>query len=321
MNDIDKIKLVVGLENLTNDLNGEDFNKNKDALKVYAILYGEDKLKEVLNSKNDLHLNRFYYPDSSLRMIIEKSNLKISEIKENIEEIKNKYARNWLKVFLIEQSVKKDEIDIALNLIDELPDEDVGPVRYVGHRVLLKYFAEKGNVKEFLERLKPSKPSKFPKNHISDYKYILIENYSKQYGFKRGLELCKQKEFGEKFAMASVKWNSHQISLEQIDKLIENYPEILASNADAKPDLYVKHFYNQKPTGITESDFLKTTEEILKVNKDVKVGDIRFRDHLFWDLGSSTEDLKQVMECRKQINSPKIKKELSYHIVNIKQKK
>lgn len=45
--------------------------------------------------------------------------------------------------------------------------------------------------------------------------------------------------------MAAVKWNAHQISLEQIDKLIEGYPELLASNADAEAELYVKHFYNQ----------------------------------------------------------------------------
>ena len=320
MNDIDKIKLVVELENSTHDLNGEEFNQNKDALKVYEVLYGEDTLNEVLNTKNDLHLNRFYYPDSSLKVIIENSGLKISEIKEYINGIENKYARNWMKVFLIEQAVKKGEMNVASELIDELPDEDRGPVRYVGHRVLLKFFAEQGNVKEFKERLKPSKPARFPKNHIGGYKHTLIENYSKQNGFKKGLELCKQKVFGEKFAMAAIRWYAHQISLKQIDNLIKKYPEILASNTDAKPELYVLHFHNQKPTEISENDFHKTTEEILKVNKDVKAGDLRFRDYLFMDLGSSTIDIKQVRECRKQIISPKVKKELSYYIEHLKNK-
>jgi hypothetical protein len=321
MTEIKKIELLIGLINSTDSLNGEEFNKNKDALDLYKIIYGDDQLKMTLDSKDDLHLNKFYYPDWILKDIIEKNDVALREVNGFFDKVENKYTKNWLKVFLIQRAVDLSELDLAEIIIEELPDEDDGPARYVGHRIILKYYAKSCNIEGFIKRLKLSKPSRFPRNQIGEIKYLLIENYSRKNGFEKALELCNDKNFGHQFSIASIRWTAHLMGLDEIDSILVDYPIIRTSAPNAKADLYVKHFSNQKPFSINDSDFSRAFSEVLKLDKNIKFGDMRLRDYLLMDLGSSTLNATQIKECKKQIISPLTKKELTYHLENIKNDK
>lgn len=318
MTDLSIVELLIDVINATDKLNGEQFNKNPEAINAYRIVYGETALNQIMSSKTDLHLNRFYLPDWILETFVKEKSISTNNVKSLIENIENKSTKNWIKIFLIERAIDLQEFDLAEILIQELPDEDKGPVRYVGHRKMLKHYAEIGNEVEFKKRLKFSKPAKFPRNEIGGFKGILIENYSRKNGFEKALELCNDKTFGQEFSIAGIRWSAHLMDLDKIDQVLIDYPVINKENT--KADLYVLHFFNQKPVMINENDFSRTLDEVLKVDKDIKAGDIRLRDSMLWDLGASTLKKSQTLECRKNITSPLIKKELTYYLEHNKDK-
>lgn len=318
MTDIEIVGLLIDVINTTDKLNGEQFNKNPEAVNAYKIIYGETTLNQILSSKTDLHLNRFYSPDWTLQTFVKDRNLSVLYVRSLIETIENKYTKNWLKIFLIQRAIDLQDVNLADVLIEELPDEEKGPVRYVGHRIMLKHYASIGNQVEFKRRLKLAKPAKFPRNEIGGFKSLLIENYSRKNGFEKALELCNDKAFGEEFSIAGIRWSAHLMDLDKIDQMLTKYPIINKENA--KADLYVLHFFNQKPLTIDDNDFDRVFTEVIKVDKDIKAGDLRLRDSMLMDLGGSTLKKWQIIECRKNIISPLVKKELTFYLEHNKDK-
>ncbi|MFZ6012909.1 MAG: hypothetical protein ACOYXT_21365 [Bacteroidota bacterium] len=177
---------------------------------------------------------------------------------------------------------------------------------------MLKHYAEIGNDGEFKKRLKLAKPAKSPRNEISGLKGLLIENYSRKNGFEKALELCNDKIFGQEFLIAGIRWSAHLMDLDKIDQILIDYPVI--NKETTKADLYVLHFFNQKPVMINDNDFSRILNEVLRIDKDIKAGDIRLRDSMLWDLGGSTLKKSQTLECRKNIISPLVKRELSCYL-------
>lgn len=313
-----KLELIVKAINETEDFNGEDFNKTKVALNTYEFLYGKEELKKVLASKTDLEYNKFYYLDSEFKQLVFNNSFSIEKANQYTEKIENRYTRDWIKIDLIRKAIDNNQTEIAENIIHSLPDEDSGPSQYVGHRLMLKYFAKNGDLNNFKKRTKPSKPSKFPRGEVGNMKSILIEGYSKKQGYKKGLELLKNKYFEKVSSISTIRWNAKNLSIRKIDLILSQNPQIEEDTPYAKSDLYVLHFRENPITeSIPSKTFEKVIEEILKIDKDEKCGDGRYRDFLFMDLGSSTRDLKQIKQCKSLIISPRIKKELNYHISNI----
>lgn len=124
MTDLSIVELIINVINATDKLNGEQFNKHPDAINAYRIIYGETTLNQIMSSKTDLHLNRFYSPDGSLKTFVEEKNVPTHHVKNLIENIENKSTKNWFKIFLIQRSIDLQEFDLAEMLIQELPDED-----------------------------------------------------------------------------------------------------------------------------------------------------------------------------------------------------
>jgi len=317
MTTLEKLEVLTNAINSTEGLSGEEFNKNENALIAYKVLFGEQQLKQTLSEKQDLHLNRFYNPGWLFERLFKDNDIDTVKTKALLDKIKNRYTRNWLLIDLIKNAIKKNEIEMAENMIAELPDEDSGPARYLGHRVMLEYYAQTCNIEQFKSRLKASKPGKFPKNEIGRYKYLLVETFAKEHGFSKGLKLCKDKSIGEQFSMAAIKWTAHLLKLDKIDLILEGNPTLLQIAPNAKAELYVSHFKNQKPVAISDENFSKVIQEVMKVDKDIKHGDGRLRDFLLWDLGSATTNRIQILECKKLIISPFYKKELNYYLKSL----
>jgi len=313
---LEKLGLLTDTINLTEKLNGEEFNKNSDALNTFKVVYGEEHLNHTLSEKQDLHLNRFYYPDWIFQKLVEENNIKTVEANAFADKIANRYTKDWLKIFLIKRAIELFEFDTAEGIINELPDEDKGPSRFVGHRLILKYYAEVGDIDEFKKRIKPSKPGKFPRHEIQSFKFLLVEGYSKKFGYQKGLELCNDKFFEKVSSIAALRWTAHLIGLHEIDQILDNYPKVLVDSPNGRADLFVLHFKEGKVSQISDDDFKRVLNEIMKIDKDIKAGDGRLRDFLLMDFGSSTSNRQQTLECKKLIISPFYKKELNYFLTN-----
>jgi len=319
MTSIEKIDLLVETINKTANLLGGEFNKNDTALSTYELLYGKEKLQRELKFKNDLDLNPFYDPTWVLKTIIDENKIDLYEAKKIISEIEQSFVLNWIIIFLIEKAVERGELILAKDLILDLPDEKDGPARYQGERIILKYYAENNDLIGFKSSLKNSKPNSWPKNDVVDSKRVMIENYSRVNDFNAGIELCKTKVFGNKFLLDTLQWKVSGISLNQIAEIIESNSIYTDFEPNIKAILFVKHF-DSRQIMIHEKDFQFTLKEIMKVDVSIKFGDGRLRDSLLCDLGSSTLNKNQTLDCKKYIKANFYKRELNSHISNIKNK-
>tara|TARA_R110001599_G_C12109728_1_gene647901 strand:+ start:1 stop:963 length:963 start_codon:yes stop_codon:yes gene_type:complete len=312
----ENLEILVKTINSTETLFGEQFNNHPDALNAYAKLFGQEKLKEVLESKNDLHLNAFYSVPWCFEKEVEKRNIPTEIVKHYIDQIEHQPRKNHILISLIETAAETGEIDKAESWIEDISEEKFES-KFHGHRVLLKYYAEQGDLKEFKKNLKLSKPAKSPRNVIFDAKYRFVVNYSKENGVSDGLELLSDKIFGTKFCLATIEGDAHNYSLDQINKLVTDNAVYEEHDPFVKPWLIVRHFSNQRPTVISTEDFTETISLILTVDKSVKRGDGRLRDYMLYDIGSSVKDVEQIKECKKHVIDPFYKRELNYHLKNL----
>lgn len=319
MTQIEKLNLLIEGVNLSEDHRYLEPLNEKRLLEIYEALYGKELLDIIIKS-NDPNYPHLRIWNTKLKEEMDEANFSIFELKKIIDRIEPYYYKNWMLVNLIDKVLEKKNISFAETIISELEDNESGPSQFVGQRKLLKYYAENNNIIDFKSKLKLSKPSKSPISEIHMYKDLMIENYSKKNGVEKGITLCNEKIFGAKFCLATVKWKVHQIELIEIEEILEKYQSFFIVEEFAKIKLFVLHFHNRKPTIISETDFKKVIDDIMLIDKNMKWGDGRMRDALLNDLGSSTFDIKQINECKKNIISPFYKRELNYHLKNIKAK-
>jgi len=305
--------------NSSKNLTNEEFNNDSEVLEVYRIIHGDEKLNSVLERKTDLHLNKFYSLTLQIENIAKSEEISIAELNNEINRIEEIYPRNWQLINLVEVAVERNQTEFAEKIISQLPDDDKGPVQYIGHRKILKHFAESGNLADFKKRIKLSKPGKFPRNEISELKFKMIQTYSEQNGIEKGIELCQTKLFGDKFTSATTMWKASLMTLKEIDETLENYSMLERFNPYIKAELYTKHFFDKRFVTISEEEFEKVSNEINKIDAKTEIGDGKLRDYLFNDLGSSTLDKSQIKKCKKTVKSTFYKKELDYHLKNIKE--
>lgn len=315
----EKLEALTQAINSTEKLFGEQFNKHPDALHAYEIVFGKKELEETLASKNDLEYNAFYSASGCFERQVKMREIPTKIVKFYIDQITHQTRRNHMLLSLMETALIRNEVEESIGFIDELV-EDKFEIKYHGYRHLLNHYASTGNLTEFKKCLKLAKPAKSPKQGVITAKFKFISNYAKENGVEEAIELLKDKAFGIKYCLATIEDHAHKFSLKQIDELLNKYPLFLEHDEFSKPWLYVRHFANNKPVNITNEDFDLTILEILKVDKDLKRGDGRYRDYMLFDLGGSVEQLDQINICKKNIIAPFYKRELNYHIKILKEK-
>lgn len=305
--------------NSTEKLFGDQFNKHPDALYAYEVVFGKNELEEILASKNNLAYNAFYSASGCFERQVKIREIPTKTVKFYIDQIIHQTRRNHMLLSLMETALKRNEVEEAIGFINDIV-EDKFEIKYHGYRHLLNYYASTGNLMEFKKCLKLAKPAKSPKQGVITAKFRFISNYADKNGTEKAIELLKDKAFGTKFCLATIEDHAHKFTIKQIDELLQKYPLFLEHDEFSKPWIYVRHFSNKKPVSINADKFEVTLSEILKVDKDLKRGDGRYRDYMLFDLGSSVEQLDQINTCKKNIIAPFYKSELNYHIKNLKEK-
>lgn len=318
----DELKYIVEIINMSEKLPAYDFNFNSDVRKVYCIVYDDESLKKSIERETLLDANRIYSIDYALKNYIENNQVAVNLANEYINKIENYHSRNWLKNDLVKYAIGLNEIEIAEKVTSEIPDDDNSSTQYLAHRHILEFYASKGDIENFKIKTKPSKLAKFPRLGIESYKYKLIEGYAKNNGLEKAFNLITDKYFEKTDSISILKWTAHLLNLSEINKILINHPRVEIDSRNAKAELYVLHYREKDAGDISKSDFENTLNEVLKVNKDTKHGDLRLRDSLLIDLGASTLNKTQALECKKNIISPISKRELNYVInFNVENKK
>lgn len=300
--------------NATEKLSSYDFNFNEDVRKAFLLVSDEQTLQKELDREKPNNYNKICNLDYMLTWYVKSNNLDLELTNTFINKIENYYTKNWRKIDLVRYSLEQENLDLAEKITAEIPDEDSGPAQYVAHRHILEYFAQKGDLLRFKDRTKPSKLGKFPRYGIESYKYKLIEGYARINGVVKAFELLEDKYFEKTASISILRSTAHKLTLDEIDSYLQIYPRVLKETESAKADLYVLHYREQKPIEIKQSDFDRILIEVLKTDKDTKCGDMRCRDGLLLDLGSSTLNRKQALECKKFIVSPSVKRDLNFGI-------
>ena len=308
------IDFFVQTINASEKLSSSEYNFNEDVRKAFLLVSNEATLQKQLEREHPNNYNKFCSLTGMLMRYIE-TNVTDLELANNyINKIDDYYTRNWQKIDLVRYAVQRENIVLAEKITAEIPDEDSGPAQYVAQRHILEHYAKVGDIEHFKEKVKPSKLGKFPRYGIEAYKFKLIEGYSSRKGVEKAFLLLEDKYFEKTASIAALRCLAHKLTLDEIDKYLLTYPRVLNETVSAKADLYVLHFRENKPIEITQKDFERSLTEILKQDKDAKIGDMRYRDSLLLDLGSSTTNKKQALECKKHIISPSVKRELNYGI-------
>ncbi len=306
--------IFINTINATEEISSVEFNYNESVRKAFLLVSDNVSLQKAIQRELPHNYNKFCSLISLLMRFIETKKLDLEVANHYINKLEKYYTKYWQKIELVRQAVERNNLELAEKITSEIPDEDSGPAQYVAHRHILEHYAKIGDIEHFKEKIKPSKLGKFPRYGIEAYKYKLIEGYSRRNGIIEAFSLLEDKYFEKTASISALRCFAKTLTLDEIDKYLQTYPRVLSETISARADLYVLHFREQRPIGISKENFEKTLIEILKQNKDVKFGDLRYRDSLLLDLGSSTTNKKQALECKKNIISPKVKTELNYGI-------
>lgn len=300
--------------NSTENLSTIEFNVNSDVRKAFLLVSDEAELHKAIERELPNNYNKFCSITGMLMRYINTKSIDLELANNYLNRIDNYYTKNWEKIDLVRYSLEQSNLELAEKITAEIPDEDSGPAQYVAHRHFLEHYAKNGNIEQFKKKIKPSKLGKFPRFGIEAYKYKLIEGYSRKKGIENAFKILEDKFFEKTHSISALRCFAHLLTLEEIDKYLNLYPRVLNETVSSKADLYVLHFREQSPIEIISAEFEKTLAEILKVENDVKFGDLRLRDSLLCDLGSSTLIKNQALECKKHIISPIVKRELNFGI-------
>ena len=313
MTKVEQLDFIVSTLNSSEEISNFEFNFNDNVKKAFLLVYNQEVLKRNLEREHPHYYNKFCYLDEILMTFFKNHNIDFRIANEYLNKIENVSTRNWNKIELVKIAIEQNSIDIAEQITSEIPDGDSGPSQYVAHRHFLNYYASIGDVENFKTKTKPSKLGKFPRYGIEAYKSNLLEGYAKNYSIHKAFELANEKYFENTNTFGIIYRNAHLISIQEIDDLLKQYPRAY-QNEDAKAWLYVAHFKEQGRVTIPQNEYEITLNEILKVDKTDKCGDIRCRDILIMDLCYTTLNISQALELKKHLVSPKLKTEFNLYI-------
>lgn len=308
------IDFFVQTINSTEELSSIEFNINEDVREAFLLVSDKATLQKEIERELPNNYNKFCSLTGMLMRYIDTQVTDLELANNCINKIDNYHTRSWQKIDLVRYAVERDNILLAEKITAQIPDEDSGSAQYLAQRHILEYYAKIGDIEHFKEKVKPSKLGKFPRYGIEAYKFKLMEGYTRRNGIEKAFSLLEDKYFEKTASISALRCRAHTLTLNEIDNYLQSYPRVLNETVSAKADLYVLHFITQQPVEIKQVDFERTLMEILKQDKDEKMGDMRYRDSLLLDLGSSTTNKKQALECKKHIISPIVKRELNYGI-------
>lgn len=308
MENIDtKIELLLKGLNISKDFEYFDSSLDSALEEVYGQLYGEEEL--AIAKKMDGYPKRYHTTwEWPLRNTLEKSGYSNQQIAEIIDKALSQRHKDFLHLFLIEKSLKEGEPDLAKELLLKLPAEGDYSSRANGYLHLLKHYASLGDIDNFNNTLRLC--NKKQRQDIFHAKAILINSLSRIKGFDYTFQIVSKKEYGEKFYFALLEPLATTYDVEDFERLFASQPAFHNIHNGMKINLYVKSLVEKQKLVFSEERFNKVFDLVMTIDPKEKGGDWRLRDIYLFDMAVSCDNSEAIEKCRKNLISPKVKKEL-----------
>ncbi len=222
-----------------------------------------------------------------------------------------KYNKKWSEM---EYYIQKMPIYYASEFSYKTSDEHTS---MYGYRIKIYEYIENINLKQFVVEYKKCKPV-YDKYQMSKIKDDFMFNFSKKYGHKKAIGLTNKAPFKNYELIALLPYTQTKSFL-HMKRLIEKYPKINTSKKHLREQLLVATLENLFKNSINvDKHIILLIEDIKKIDRKIRTGDLKLKDSLFLDLGCSTKDLDLITICKKLIGYNLLKQELKLWAEQIK---
>ncbi|MBS0646985.1 MAG: hypothetical protein JSR97_10420 [Verrucomicrobia bacterium] len=310
-----KIELLLKGLNISKDFEYFDSSLDSALEDVYGQLCGEEELEiaKNMNGYPKRYHTTWAWP---LRNTFDESGYSNQKIAEIIKKVISQRHKDFLHLYLIEKSLKDGDIELAKELLMELPVEGDYSVRANGYLHLLKHYASLGDIENFNNTLKLC--NKKQRQDIFHAKAILINSLSRIKGFDYTFQIVSKKDYGEKFYFALLEPLATSYEVEDFEKLFVSQPAFHNIHMGMRINLYVKSLVEKQKLAFSEERFNKVFDLVMTIDPKEKGGDWRLRDIYLFDMAVSCGNLEVIEKCKKNLISPKVKKELNAYIKKLK---
>lgn len=181
----------------------------------------------------------------------------------------------------------------------------------MGYLIILKYFAMKGDDKNFFKYFKQCKPA-INKFEVNEAKEFLVNNFAKKNGIEESIALCKHKNLGTKYYFNALMSFAEQGKYQELKRIFKKYHELKQPELETELKVLVYASLEAKKLNLTiDDDFEELFDKALKVDRKLKWGDVKLQDSILFDLGLANDsNIERVKRCRKAIKNNWVKKEL-----------
>lgn len=186
-----------------------------------------------------------------------------------------------------------------------------------GYRIIARYYAKKGALKEFTDTLKKC-DARRSREEIEDLKQLFIRHYSVGISLKEAIEfVVKKKEFGIAFLASACESHFKHIKFHEIDSLLEQHPELDQPKIALKEEIYNRVFI-ENPDSLTKANFEIAFAIADGTNPKLKYGDFKLRDSFLANIAfylikiDKKEYLPEINRCSKAVKNPSLKREIKF---------
>jgi len=232
-----------------------------------------------------------------------------------IMTIKCPIMRMHQTLYLLDKICTEGKIDFSYRVIQSLKGIDcksrVNDARSLGYRKLLGWYADQGDIENFLKTIKVCESGK-ERDTIAGLKATFIKRYAENNGGEEAIKIARKKPFGPKFLSVVLLAIATKTSYKEMKILLE----AIDSREDIPHEDVIRvlaiSFRNHSEDGINEEEYSELFDSINNLNPKIKAGDFRLRDTLLLNVGLNLVELEKVVQCRKAINNNNLKKELRF---------
>lgn len=286
---------------------------DKELSDVYLEIFGYEALKKKKEAEGWPKDYHFCWSFLLLKKI-EEDNYNYKDFINLSKKVEDDSTRIDILLSLIRLTLEKHgDIEYAEKIILELPNSTLEnrDIKHVGYRILLRYYAEEGNLEKFSKTLLLSSIRTSPKSDIELSKGILLSKIVEKQGFEFGLKLYNSKQFGNKYLLFLLRPLMPNFSLNEIDNLLKLYPEFLESSPHLKSTLY-SEFSSIKLKQSFDINLFNSVFEYLATLEKHTI------DWELYNLAITTDNKDLVNKCKKLIKSVAVRKEIKMYIDAIK---
>ena len=277
----------------------------------YKAIYGEDRLKA--------EIDKHYFPKQYHTCWI--NLIKTELINGNFNEqdyftytnlVESSSKRYYLILDLIKHQLNEfNNIKYAEKAIQDLPELGGENCQYRGYRLLMNHYAKKGIIDEFKKALKKANGRKSPKHEIDGAKIILLKAIYDNDGYESAKKFLANKIMKKEFLIHLMMHMSKNLTLDEVDKLIEKNSQMHEFHHNIKSCLYVESARASLKLKFDQSTFDRVFEQLETMERYT-------RDTYLFDLAGTTNNVNLIDKCMKLIHTPIYKKEIKEYKLKMK---